>query len=252
MIYWFSGTGNSAVVAESLASRLSRRMIPIPLASDTFTGDDLGIVCPVYSWGIPPIVLDFIKKLKITGKVSYSWVVLTCGDEVAKAPEMIIKALKNKGIDKIGVFSVIMPNNYVLLPGFNIDSPEVEAKKLEASGDKILKIADKIIQRKCKISVTRGSWPNLKTKLIYPLFKKFGISAKKWHWQDQCINCNKCAKACPVENIRIIDGHPHWNNNCTSCLACYHVCPVHAVAYGKETLKKGQYVNPTYSRRTGL
>ena len=101
--------------------------------------------------------------------------ICTCGDEVAKSPEMFIKAFSKKGIRVNSIFSVIMPNNYVLLPGFSVDPKDVEQSKLENAPQRIEFIASQIEKKIDIIDVTRGSMQLLKSKLIYPLFKKWGV-----------------------------------------------------------------------------
>ena len=44
-----------------------------------------------------------------------------------------MKAFRHKGWECHVGFSVTMPNNYVLLPGFDVDSEELERKKLAES-----------------------------------------------------------------------------------------------------------------------
>ena len=62
-IYYFSGTGNSLAIAQNIAEELGdTRLIPIPKAVqnglDT-TAPQLGLVFPVYVWGLPRMVADF-------------------------------------------------------------------------------------------------------------------------------------------------------------------------------------------------
>lgn len=137
-----------------------------------------------------------------------------------------------------------MPNNYVLLPGFDVDKKNIERHKLEEAPKRIHEIAEGIRCHARKIDVVRGSWPWVKTKLIFPLFLRWGISPKKWHSTTSCVGCGICAKSCPLNNVKMDNGVPIWGMNCCSCLACYHSCPRHAVAYGKSTFKKGQYFFP--------
>ncbi len=250
MIYYFSGTGNSRSVAIHLSELINESLKFIPLikvTEEVVEGDSVGFVFPIYSWGVPPIVLDFIKNLpesfynEINVKQIPVWCVMVCGDEVAMAPEMFKEALSEKGIIPESIWSVIMPNNYVLLPGFNIDSSELEKKKLLNMESRIKEVANGIRTHRNVEDVVRGSLPGLKTKLVYPLFKKYGIYPKKWYATSECIGCGSCASNCPMMNINMIDKKPIWGNNCCSCLACYHCCPQHAVQYGKQTQKKGQY-----------
>ncbi len=243
MIYWFSGTGNSRFVALSLGALLSessRRITDgyLPEESDT----RLGLVFPIYSWGIPKPVLDFIKALP--PRIKEVWVVCTCGDETGAAPAMLRKALGKRDISLRGIWSVTMPNNYVLLPGFNTDPKEVDLKKLSAAPERIREIAGRIKSESWESDYVAGPWPRLKTRLVYPLFRRWGIIRKLWHVEDSCIGCGKCAASCPMMNITMKMRRPEWGAACVSCLACYHVCPQKAVAYGSMTAGKGQYVCP--------
>lgn len=253
MLYYFSGTGNSTFVAVTLSNflGLKAKFIPETDASNEQPEDErIVMVFPVYSWGVPPLISKFIDELghgfweKVKDLGISVDCVMTCGDEVAMAPEMIQKDLKKMGVSLSSVWSVIMPNNYVLLPGFDVDKKEVEDLKLKNSEGRIMEIAQALSRGERRMDVTRGSYRWLKTKLIFPLFKKWGISTKKWHYNDNCISCGRCARICPMVNVEMKKEHPVWGTRCCSCLGCYHVCPVHAVEYGKETRKKGQYLFP--------
>ena len=253
MVCYFSGTGNSTFVATTIANFLdeSLKFIPEIDSGELETPDKrFIIVFPVYSWGVPPLISDFILSLgeDYWAKVKNNGVsvdcVMTCGDEVALAPEMLKKDFKKVGIEIQSIWSVIMPNNYVLLPGFDIDSKSMENKKLENCKGRILEISQSLQRGEKRIDVTRGSIPWLKTKIVFPLFKRWGIFPKKWKYSESCISCGRCARICPMLNIKMQEQHPAWGMRCCSCLACYHICPVHAVVYGNETKNKGQYIFP--------
>ena len=253
MVFYFSGTGNSTFVATTLANFLGMELKFIPeveVHDLDLPEENLLLVFPVYSWGVPPLVSKFIEDLpekyidRIKEKGLSVDCVMTCGDEVALAPKMIIKDLKKKGLAPNSIWSVIMPNNYVLLPGFDVDSKELEQTKLKNSEARILEIAQALGRGDKRIDVTRGSIPWMKSKIVFPLFKRWGIFPKKWHYTSSCIGCGRCSKICPLLNVTMQEQHPVWGTRCCSCLGCYHVCPVHAVEYGKETKKKGQYIFP--------
>lgn len=249
MIYYFSGTGNSRYAARYIASSLDEGLDFIPEVntdSEIPEGKSIGLVFPIYSWGVPPLVLDFVAGLSDAFWESVRirqlpvWVVMTCGDEVAMAPEMIARKIKSRGVAAISIWSVIMPNNYVLLPGFDVDPKDVEKRKLEAAPGRLEEIVIAIRQHRRVVDVTRGSMPKIRS-LVYPLFKRWGIFPGKWHSTDACIGCGICGRVCPLKNVVIQEGKPHWGKDCCSCLACYHSCPCHAVAYGRLTQGKGQY-----------
>lgn len=255
MILYFSASGNSKAVAQKLGSLLNEKVIAlteVPPKELEPEGESFGFVFPIYSWGVPPIVTDYVKNLnsRATDKLRRMqiWMVCTCGDDIGMAPEMLKKALGEKNLRLWAGWSVQMPNTYVLLPGFDVDSKEVERRKLNAFVSKICDIASKIKDKEREENYARGSIPKLKSGLIFPLFKRWGIVPSKWHVNDNCVGCAQCALVCPVHNIRMKETakgeRPEWGKDCISCLACYHICPVHAIHYGKITEKKGQYRFP--------
>lgn len=251
MILYFSATGNSKFVAKSLANILCHDVYSMldvvpPVVKDT---EHLIMVFPIYSWGVPPIVEAYIRNIhedtisRLASHQTPISMVATCGDEVALASEQFsqIWLKRNPNLNIKGAWSVIMPNTYVLLPGFDVDDPEVERKKLDNAPQRIRHIASQIREGALVTDVIRGSNPRLKSKLVYPLFLKWGISPQKWSASEECIRCGRCVKACPVGNVSMKAGTPHWGKNCISCLACYHHCPTHAISYRSFTNSKGQY-----------
>lgn len=154
------------------------------------------------------------------------------------------KALAARGWRCNAGFSVIMPNNYVLFPGFDVDSKELEKKKLAEAVPALEKVSRLITGRETVFACKEGSLPFIKTRIINPLFVRYQMSPKPFHATSECIGCKRCEKSCPVGNITMKERRPVWGKNCTACLACYHVCPQHAVQYGKKTKGKGHYFNP--------
>lgn len=248
MILYLSGTGNSRKVAERLSFNLSESLHFIPEINPAeleYSGLSLGIVCPVYAWGISPLVLDFISRLnkRFIDNASQQpvWIVLTCGDETAYAPEIMKRSLQSVGLSVTGGWSVIMPNDYVLLPGFDVDSKDVEQEKLSKYIEAVDEISASISAQEWWEDYVRGSMPWIKSKLVYPLFVRWGVNPSRWHWTQECIGCAKCTGVCPVSNIDFKSGRPRWGKNCISCTACFHICPTHAVEYGAITRNKHQY-----------
>lgn len=245
MIYWFSGTHNSKYVAETLAGIIGDKCLPMIGTETGVSGEDsVGLVFPVYSWGVPQPVIDFIRRAAIRSP-KYLWCVMTYGDEAGMTEAVLRRLLRKEGLALDAVWGIQMPNVYVLLPGFDVDPAEVERRKLDAAPARIAEIAEGIRARARVSDVKTGSWQRLMTRLIYPLFLRWGINPKKFRHTDACIACGKCMRACPNGNIvPDKEGRPRWKNKCCSCLACYHVCPERAVQYGSATRGKGQYHFP--------
>ena len=252
MLFYFSGTGNSKWIAEQLANSLNDKLYFIPemlssnhISFELSENEKIGFIFPIYSWGVPPIVMEFLHNLSFgnTYNDNYLFFICCCGDETGLAPSQFIKALSIKQFRCNSYFSVIMPNNYVLLPGFDVDSREVAKSKLEVAPARMQQIVSYINNNEDIIDCFEGGLAWLKTKLIYPLFVKWGISPRKFYANNNCNGCKRCERICPTHNIHV-NLKPVWSQNCTSCLACYHICPQLAIQYGHGTKNKGQYFHP--------
>ena len=236
MIYYFSGTGNSLYVARHLADELGERLCPMTFSAPT-EDQVVGLVFPVYAWGIPNVVESFLQKHPLGG--SYLYAVMTCGDDMGYTDKVLEKALGRK-LD--AAFSVLMPDVYVCLPGFDVDSKEECKEKYAKEEIAVKEIANCIKERKKVRRLKRGPFPWTKTYVLRPLFNRYLLTDKYFNVDaSKCISCGRCQKNCPVGNILIVDEVPQWQSHCAGCLACYHACPYHAINYGKMTQKKGQY-----------
>lgn len=254
MIFYFTGTGNSLYAAKAIASRQGEELVSIAAAVgsgkqsyeyDLGENEDVGFVHPVYAWGPPPIVLEFIKKLKLRNyRRNYCFSVVTCAGSAGNTMKVMAASLKSRGLPLNGGFSVAMPNNFILMG--DVDSEEVrQAKLLEADG--LLRHINEAIERKAgEFRVQKGRFPWLTTGIINPIFTKSGMDTRKFYADKHCTGCGTCAKVCNCGNIQV-DGRPEWGRHCTQCLACIHYCPAQAVQYGKGTEKKGRYANPHIS-----
>ena len=156
MIFYFSGTGNSKWIAEQLADRLKEQLIFIPETMRNAIFDyemadkeKIGFVFPVYSWGPPPIVLQFIEQLNLQRyDKQYLFFVCSCGDDTGLTQQVFCNAVSRRGWKCDAGFSVIMPNNYVLLPGFDVDSKEIEERKLTDAIPKLAEIGSMLEEGK--------------------------------------------------------------------------------------------------------
>lgn len=248
MVFYFSGVGNSAWVARKLASMLDDKVMPIAeeirkdKVYDLGEGERVGFVFPVYGWEPPKIVLDFVRKMKMKQKPEYLYFVCTCGDDTGKTANIFMSAIQKKGWACHASYSILMPDTYVCLPGFDIDGEEELKRKTENAAARVKFIGEELSRRVVmeKHGCYEGAFPNVKTYVLGGLFRAFLMSPKPFHATDACISCGLCEKRCPVHNIKV-EGKPQWGNDCTMCLACYHACPQHAIHYGSRTKNKGQY-----------
>ncbi len=250
MIFYFSGTGNSRWVAETLAQKLDEHLVPISeaFANNQYEysladGESVGFVFPTYSWGPAPVMVEFIKRMSLRGydDSTFVYMVTTCGDDVGLSVAMWQEALGD--IKGCAAYSVQMPNNYILLPGFDVDGKELEETKKRAAVKQLESIAHHLKRKRYAVDVVEGAFAWVKSRLIYPWFKRYSMTDKKFVVAaDRCTHCGACVKNCPMNNITLKASElPKWHGTCAMCLACIHRCPTRAIDYAHATQKKGRY-----------
>ncbi|WMJ90301.1 EFR1 family ferrodoxin [Anaerocolumna sp. MB42-C2] len=254
MIFYFSGTGNSLFIAKNIAEHSNERLISIAavinsgISNYEYTlkvNELVGFVCPIYAWGPPKPLLDFINKLKLNHyNRNYVFAVVTCGSNIGNTMKIFHTCLKNKNISLNSGYSVIMPSNYILMG--DVDSKKIEKEKLSEADSTLQLINESIHQRKNEFQVEKGRFPWLLSGIINPVFSKNASNTSKFYANDQCCGCGICEKVCNCRNIKV-NKKPKWGQQCTQCLACINYCPAKAIQYGKATENKGRYTNPNIS-----
>ncbi|MFC1485167.1 EFR1 family ferrodoxin [bacterium] len=243
VVFYFSGTGNSLDIAKRVVNTIDdTELLPIRKyinqEIDLTDAEYVGIVCPVYMWGLPLIVADFIKKLDI-GKKAYVFLITTCGGLQGQAIKQAFDLFYKKGTKLSGGFSVRMAGNYIPL----YDIP----KKIDILHDKAYQKLDYILKRilNKECEVQRGVWVvEFLAGAFYKGSCKHIKKLDRFFWSDdKCTSSGICSKVCPVNNIDLVNGKPVWKGNCEQCFACIHWCPERAIQYKKLTFKKQRYHN---------
>ena len=250
MIFYFSGTGNSLYIARKISEAQGERLVSVACEFDQkdnvfeyrFRENELlGFIFPVYAWGPPKIIIEFISRLRVSGEKPYVFSLCTCGDEEGYTTRMLKKSLAGIGLSLDSAFTVIMPNNYII--GFDVDSKDLASEKLRKAEEKLQTINTLIEKRqKGVFDLIPGSLPGLKSAVLNPLFNRFARSTKSFYATEECTSCGICEKVCPLHTITVKD-KPVWGRSCTQCLACIHRCPVRAIQYGRSTVRKGRYLH---------
>ena len=255
MIFYFSGCGNSKHVAETIAAGLNDTLVFIPEAArenryeyELAECERLGFVFPIYSWAPPKLVIDFVKKMTVkvgpstgSGTLPYVYFVCTCGDNCGLTEKVFRKVVEEKGWSLSACFSVQMPETYIGMAGFKLDTVEKAKQKIAEADDLLMRNIPRLIDKECFSEIVKGGLSWLKTYMVNPGFNQYATDDTKYLSTDKCISCGKCVSVCPLQNITLEEGRPKWNGNCTMCMGCYHHCPVNAIQYGKATVGKGQY-----------
>ena len=231
----------------------------------------LGFVFPVHGWRVPKLVREFISKMKILREPSdatggnkakaddclknhpFAYCVCTAGDSIGLTIENLNEVIsQNPSLQALGItevsssYSLIMPESYIGLPFMDVDPKEREIRKKENAAQELAVVCEEIFDRKEGISrLVKGPIPWFFTKVVGGFFENILITDKRFHVEkDRCVKCGICANVCPVGDIKGGHGeYPVWlhHKDCLTCFTCYHHCPHHAIEFGNQTQKKGQY-----------
>ena len=231
----------------------------------------LGFVFPVHGWRVPKLVREFISKMKILREPSdasaenkakaddclknrpFAYCVCTAGDSIGLTIENLNKVIsQNPSLQALGItevsssYSLIMPESYIGLPFMDVDPKEREIRKKENAAQELAVVCEEIFDRKEGINrLVKGPIPWFFTKVVGSFFENVLITDKRFHVEkDRCVKCGICANVCPVGDIKGGHGeYPVWlhHKDCLTCFTCYHHCPHHAIEFGNQTQKKGQY-----------
>ena len=244
MIFYFSGTGNSLQAAQAMLAP-GEKLIDMAecvwkkeCSFQIAPGEPVGFVFPVYFGGLPVPVETFIDELDLPFKPSYCYGLLTCGGGPAAAGEALRARLRKRGLSLHALFTVTMPDNYILM--YKIPETE-EQNRILTKAALWLDHIKKQVDGRVRTTERASAKDRLITAVLHPLYEN-GRFTKPFYADDQCVGCGLCAKRCPVHAIVIENGRPKWIlDKCYQCLGCAR-CG--AIQYGKKTVGKKRYTNP--------
>ena len=214
MVFYFSGTGNSAWAARLLARLTDDTACDITQLNDLPDLADarqIGFVFPIYAWGVPELMVDFAKKLPETQAFTFG--VCTCGEDAGHAMKRFSR-LYPLGSS----YSLVMPNNYII--GSDTDGEDEIRQTIAAARAELERMAQEIRHQEQVYRVHEGT--------------------------DSCNGCGLCAANCPAHAITLREGKPVWAAQCYQCLRCINECPRQAIQYGKATAGRRRYTIRAY------
>ncbi len=233
-ILYFSSTGNSLYIAQRLREQVGGEIRYIPkYDGDGSEFDELFLVTPIYSYGMPAHVYDLLPRLDKSKTLT---VIQNYGGMACGADYLLYRYATKCGLNVKGVYKMKMPENFTLtftVPKFYLNAALKKADK------RIDDIIQKIKQGGSAVPKERKTREAkyLKNKSNWHLIGR-GFSVT-----DDCTQCGKCVSVCPSANIELTNGKIVFHDKCVACLGCYHRCPSKAIVYGKKR-KKDRYVNP--------
>lgn len=245
MILYYTGTGNSLALARILEEAIGEEAKPIAkyYENENFTIEDdtLYLVMPVYFWGIPHLVEQFLERARIES--SYIALILTMGSSTGYAMRDVNRFLERQNKKLSATVAVKMPDNYIL--AFNPPTEE-KANVIRSEGEAYFRMLSLRLAKKEHFTIDTPGFG----RFLYPIVRYFydnGRSTEKFHVKKNCIGCGNCSHVCGVHAIEMRDEKPYWvKKTCEHCLACIHQCPVEAIEYGRITKRRRRYVHPNF------
>lgn len=255
IIYYFSGTGNTWWVANTLQQQLRAKKYQVECYSiETLTEEDvieqvnvtehIVLGFPVYGSTAPRPMLDFIQQFPIaTNKQSIS-IFATQAMASGDSAYHIGLLFSHKGYELKQTRHFIMMNNFHI-PKFRFYRPKNDYhldKRLERTLPKVENFA-KEISNGYKHIIGNNIFDHLLGDLQRRNIDKAINSVSKEFKVDTtcCIKCGKCQRICPTQNIEMCQGTYKFGNKCALCLRCYSQCPTAAILIGEGTKNEHKY-----------
>ena len=244
MIAYFSGTGNSRLVALMLQELTGDRLVSIPdmVNKGERTLESNGpvvIVSPIYAWKVPRYVEEFIESTEFRGS-SMVYFVMTCAGDAGFNSKYVENICRRKGLEFMGEVDLTMPDNYIIMG--NPPSREDSARMIRDVIPTVRDVARHITDGERIVHHPKSGM--FKTYVMNPMFYKFYIDCDGFSATRECDGCGKCVADCPVRCITVTDGKPRWSGKCIQCLSCINRCPRKAIEFKSKTKGKERYVCP--------
>ena len=246
MIFVFSGTGNSYHAAKTIAKASGSDLVEMAAAvrykrkSYDAGYNDVGFVFPVYYYGLPSIVEEFLETVEVA-RPGHVYAVSTCAGASGMACERL-RDILGRRLDVDAFYDVQMPENAV----YYEDVPDKdEAGRINAAADAAIgKIVESLGKKEkgdfrtmagCdSFDEAREQYLDLRNTELFTV-------------DEKCIECRLCEHICPEQIIRVYHRRPVWDDiQCSMCMGCVNMCPKRAIQMSDLTQDRGRYFHPDY------
>lgn len=242
LLHYFSGTGNSLLVAKQLSIELTKYELEVVFHSiEDNLNDNYDIYhfhiffFPIYATAVPHIMLKYINNLP-DGKNSKVAVISTNGTintlfrdgYQGWALHQVRLHLKHKNYKVFLTDTLDYPHNITIAMPPRKD--KYNEKIIAKASEKIPLIAEKIARSQKShrsIFIPNILW-SVPFGILFSVFGRRFIG--KMFVADSCCNsCGHCVNNCPAKTIKAKQGKIKWGFNCEGCLRCINSCPNHAI-----------------------
>jgi ferredoxin len=238
-LYYFSGTGNTEIVANMIKGAFSQLEYTVDLiriedvlkknlSIDLQPYDFVGIGSQVIGYSTPNIVHDFVRRLP-AGNGKQVFIFRTSGGVAPinyNASKPIMRRLARKGyeVSYERIFSI--SSNWIVR--FN---DAIIRQLYEATRKKVCLMCQELIRGERRILKTGLGLRIAMEALMVIESWSYRLVGKDYVVAPSCNHCGLCIKNCPVSNIYKKGGSIKFKLSCNSCLRCVYACPKQAIRF---------------------
>ena len=230
--YYFTGTGNTLLVAREMAKTFSGNGIEVNFhrieTSDPNEVDlshMVGLAFPVACQSTYLLVWEFIRALpECEGTEIFMVDTLLSFSGAIVGP--LKKVLKSKGYRTIGAREVCMPGNWFPKSIKQDKNSDKVARGLDKAGAFAQSIVDGNSRWRRVPILSDGFYWICSRPKTWELMAKAGEEFTVE--RERCNDCGICEKLCPVDNVTV-DDFPSFGSSCQQCMRCISFCPSEAI-----------------------
>lgn len=250
IIYYFTGTGNSRRVADWAAEAWRARGAEVTVQSIANNlsfpqhkkADIIGIVAPIYGFGLPQQMARFLKTLPDgTGKDAFV-LVATGNAESIPWGQKGLRIPPSEGIALLQARHLLRDRDYTIRCAVPVEMPTNWTVAVTPPGQvqqsALFEQAQAAVARHIEVmaghQIVIARPPLVMVPLFaltYWLFLHVGrrVLGKFFTAGPRCNRCGYCKNHCPVGAIGWVHNRPYWGWNCQQCFRCVNFCPRGAI-----------------------
>jgi ferredoxin len=242
LILYFSGTGNTAAVANIMQSALTKSGVQaqahsieenIKIVAGSY--DLLILGCPKYYECPSQYFIEFVKKsLPVCERVIPTMVFCTQASALMTDYKKLERLLKRKNHHVIVEKSFTVANNLLIFGAFHPCDQETIKNNLKAAALDVEPLVNDLLNSNEKKERVTPALAALEHFVAMSCTKLFPVFAMKYSASAQCTGCGLCAQKCPTGNIVVSGKRPVFGRQCMFCMRCINNCPVNAILYHKK------------------
>ncbi|HBN07467.1 MAG TPA: hypothetical protein DD435_02085 [Cyanobacteria bacterium UBA8530] len=231
---FYTGTGNSARVADRIEDRLKEAGYEIEKELSNISACELAvIVFPVHACSLPIRMGRFLHRFPLGKSKIALFAVYGEVDEKGTLPghegaslSDAAWILRKKGYRVSYADAIGYPVNITAM----FDTPEEKNEIILRADGKLEEKINRMLSEEeylkpCHPLIKLFSWP---FGILFSLVGRRAMG-KLYVADSSCIGCGACVSSCPAGAIKLVRGKPRWNFQCEGCMRCINLCPKSAI-----------------------